>query len=152
MPSCCWTRPARHSGPGRWPRRTCAVNATRRASGSRTPGDRIVCGFALWGKRPALFSLPDLTLKPAPDEAQRSGLARSDEGPREGLSVTDWEDGYDPKLAGKPLALEEFERARGLALDPERRRFVRGTEWSLRAYDAAVRSGRPSRSRASFGR
>jgi len=104
-------------------------------------GDRIAFGFALWGKRPALFSLPDLTLKPAPDEAQRSGLALSDQGPREGLSVTDWENRDDhPKLAGKPLALKAFEESSSLALDPERQRFVLGTDQSLRAYDATGRA------------
>jgi len=103
-------------------------------------GDRIAFGFAQWGERPALFSLPDLTLKPAPINAAMSGLALPDEGPREGLPVTDWFNSEHPKLDGKPLALIEFERARSLALDPERQRFVLGTEWSLRAYDA---TGRP---------
>src|SRR5205085_11683433 len=33
------------------------------------------------------------------------------------------------------LQLDTYERSRSLAIDPDKRRFVLGTEWYLRAYD-----------------
>ena len=41
-----------------------------------------------------------------------------------------------PTLDGAPLPLEPYEISRSLAIHPKGDRFVLGTEWSLRAYDA----------------
>jgi uncharacterized caspase-like protein/WD40 repeat protein len=49
------------------------------------------------------------------------------------LPVTDWVNSRSPKLGGTLLALEGTSRS--LAIAPDRRRFVLGTEGALRAYD-----------------
>jgi uncharacterized caspase-like protein len=56
---------------------------------------------------------------------------------QDGLDMPDWEDNYTPLLDGAPLPLERFELSRSLAIHPDGARFVLGTEWSLRAFDAA---------------
>jgi len=54
----------------------------------------------------------------------------------EGLPVTDWKNTYAPKFDGKPIAFEQYETSRSLAVRPDRKGFVLGTEYLLRAYDA----------------
>jgi len=87
-----------------------------------------------WGKSPAVF-----------DSQARAFLAVTSAGlsaPRlsaPGLEVSDWKNTTAPKLNGQPLQLEPFERSRSLALFPDDRGFVLGTEWLLRAFD---RTGR----------
>ena len=41
-----------------------------------------------------------------------------------------------PTLDGQPIALEPYESSRSLAVHPDGSRFVLGTEWYLRAYNA----------------
>ncbi len=41
-----------------------------------------------------------------------------------------------PTLGGRPLALEQYEISRSLAIHPAGDRFVLGADWSLRAFDA----------------
>jgi WD40 repeat protein len=72
----------------------------------------------------------------AAGEPSRSGLtAWSDTAP--GLRVTDWHNRTDPKLNGRPLALETYERARSVAAAPGRA--LLGASWSLRLFDAEAR-------------
>jgi WD40 repeat protein len=54
-----------------------------------------------------------------------------------GLAVEDWINNRRPTLAGTPLPLKPYETARSLAIHPDGQRFVLGTEWYLRAFDAA---------------
>ena len=46
-------------------------------------------------------------------------------------------DRYEPKLNGRPLALEKYERSRSLAIAPDEKRFLLGTELYLRLFDAS---------------
>ena len=55
---------------------------------------------------------------------------------QEGLSIEGWDSTYRPTLNGTPLPLDAYEISRSLALHPDGDRFVLGTEWSLRAFDA----------------
>jgi len=59
-------------------------------------GDVLVFGYEQWGKRRALFFLPERTLTLNPDGYR--GLTRPEEGPRAGLAVTDGVNSYTPKL------------------------------------------------------
>lgn len=56
------------------------------------------------------------------------------------LPVTDWANGFEPKLDGQTIQLEDNERARSLAIDISARDFFIGTSWYLRAYSADGRS------------
>lgn len=51
------------------------------------------------------------------------------------LPITDWINSYSPNLAGLPIKLDEYERARSLAISFDSERFVIGGDWTLRAFD-----------------
>ena len=53
-----------------------------------------------------------------------------------GLALDGWDNTSQPTLNGHALPLEQYERSFSLALHPDTHRFVLGTEWSLRAYEA----------------
>ena len=55
---------------------------------------------------------------------------------QDGLSIEDWDNSYRPKVNGKPIGLEQFDISRSLAVHPDGQRFVLGTNWVLRAFDA----------------
>jgi WD40 repeat protein len=98
-------------------------------------GDEIAFGYESWGKRPARFSLDERTLTADPQDF--IGLTLPDEKERVGLRVTNWEDRYKPQLNDNSLPLDEFERSRSLAISPDGKRFVLGTEWSLYAFSSS---------------
>jgi len=50
------------------------------------------------------------------------------------LRLTGWLNEYNPKLAGKPLALDSYETSHAVAIAPGAERFVLGTDWALRAF------------------
>ena len=103
-------------------KRTLAVSAD---------GMLVDFGYESGGKAPARFDLRQLKLLPA---RPADGLTAP---PRQaGLALDGWDDTYQPTLNGAALPLEQYERSRSLALHPDTRRFVLGTEWSLRAYEA----------------
>jgi hypothetical protein len=56
-----------------------------------------------------------------------------------GIDVEDWKNSALPKLNGKLLPLRPQEPARSLAVAPDGSRFVLGTEWYLRSFDASGR-------------
>ncbi|MDP2810429.1 MAG: caspase family protein [Rhodocyclaceae bacterium] len=57
-----------------------------------------------------------------------------------GLGLDGWKNGSKPVVGGQALALAPNEIARSVALAPDDKSFVLGTEWFLRAFDTA---GRP---------
>ena len=73
------------------------------------------------------------------DDAARRGLGISPlKAPRvkaDGLKLGGWENGENPKLGGKPLALAPHETSRALAIAPDAQSFLLGTSWYLRRYD-----------------
>jgi DNA-binding beta-propeller fold protein YncE len=98
-------------------------------------GRQVRFGLAGGDGKPALFDLVRGTLT---EGANAAGLAP----PRiTGISVSDWLNNFAPKLAGKPLKLDQYERSRSLAIAPDAKRFVLGTNWSLRAYDPEMMAG-----------
>lgn len=54
---------------------------------------------------------------------------------RSGLDISNWRHKYSPTLNGETLALEDYERSRSLAIAPDSRHFLLGTEWFLRLFD-----------------
>jgi WD40 repeat protein len=52
-----------------------------------------------------------------------------------GLAFSDWRGETEPKLNGDRLVLDRHEPARSLAIAPDGRRFVVGSEWNLRVFD-----------------
>ncbi|MCX7965895.1 MAG: caspase family protein, partial [Syntrophorhabdaceae bacterium] len=73
-----------------------------------------------------------LTLTPSPEEEKDLSPPLT-----EGRYIkdTDWEHNYHPKLNGKDIELDKYERSRALAILPDESGFLLGTDWSLRLYD-----------------
>jgi len=53
-----------------------------------------------------------------------------------GLNVAHWKNDVDPTLDNKRIQLEPHERSYSLAVRPDHKGFLLGTEWFLRSYDA----------------
>jgi WD40 repeat protein len=99
-------------------------------------GNTVAFDYKGWGEQPASFSVSDRHLKLAPADEQPLDPAITDS---PGLKVEDWKETYTPKLKGrkkdKPLALDEYETSRSLAIAPDGKLFLLGTEWSLRCFE-----------------
>jgi putative peptidoglycan binding protein/WD40 domain-containing protein len=79
---------------------------------------------------PVVFDLARATLASAPD-----AVADFHAPIVTGLPVQNWKNNYQPTFAGKPIAFEQYETSRSLAIRPDHAGFVLGTEYLLRAYD-----------------
>lgn len=99
-------------------------------------GRAVQFGFEQWGKRPARFSLDERRIDTATggDTSLRPPRTEAAE-----IRVTDWKQTTEPKLNGKPLALAPYEISRSVAIDRGGKRFLLGTEWYLRYFDAEGR-------------
>jgi WD40 repeat protein len=106
-------------------------------------GTSIGFGFQVFGKIPARFDLATRTLTAAPPTAAVLAVPR-----QTGLPVENWRNQFNPTLGGKALRLQPYERSRSLAVHPNGDRFVLGSEWYLRAFDA---HGTPLWTRAAPG-
>ena len=94
-------------------------------------GTRIGFGFAPFGKQPARFDLTARALPLDPPAERDMAAPRQD-----GLPIEHWRDEHHPTLGGRALSLDPYEISRSLAVHPAGDRFVLGTEWYLRAFDA----------------
>lgn len=72
---------------------------------------------------------PNLTLNPSPD-------ANLIQPGTTGLNIIDWMDTYAPKLNDHALSLTQNEVSRSLAIAPDHSKFLLGTIWYLRLFDA----------------
>jgi Caspase domain/WD domain, G-beta repeat len=80
---------------------------------------------------PVLFDLGEATVASAPKPVP--GLHPP---LIEGLPVTDWQNNYQPKLAGKVIPIERYEQSRSLAIRADRKGFVISSDFWVRAFDA----------------
>ena len=94
-------------------------------------GTIVDFGFEENGKSPLRYDLRALTLSSNRPDDNVTQPPKQD-----GLSIEDWENFLYPKLNGKPIALEDNDISRSLAIHPDGHRFVLGTAYSLRAFDA----------------
>ncbi len=96
-----------------------------------TDGQKIDFGYELWGKAPARLDVAKLALTSGLSDGGATATPDQDS-----LPIDGWENTSHPTLNGKPLRFARYEISRSLAIHPDGKRFVLGTEWSLRAYDA----------------
>jgi WD40 repeat protein len=92
-------------------------------------GSKVLFGLEVGGNRPVLFNLAAGRL--TEDAKPGGGLFVPD---TKSLKLADWKDNEKPKLSGKPLELQQYELSRSVAIAPDHRSFVLGTDWWLRAY------------------
>jgi len=85
-------------------------------------------------EEPVVFDLARATLTSAPDPVPdfRAPIVT-------GLPVENWKNNYQPTFGGKPIAFEQYETSRSLAIRPDHYGFVLGTEYLLRAFDESGR-------------
>ena len=93
-------------------------------------GSIVKFGYEFLSRSPAIFDAENRELRLG--EADAKLLPPIPE--MEGIKVTDWKNSYSLKLNGKPLVLEPYEMSRSLAILPDGRGFLLGTEWYLRLY------------------
>jgi len=99
-------------------------------------GAVIRFGYEYGGKSPAIFSLTERRLTTGVTVPGGVALAA----PRTeatDLTLTDWEDTTSPKINGVPLKLIRHETSRSLAVAPDSRTFLLGTEWLVRRFNAS---------------
>ncbi len=99
-------------------------------------GSVVQFGYEYGGKLPARFSVSDRLLELDPSSSNvKSQILNPPITESEGLEITDWNDAYSPKLNGLPLKLEQYECSYSLAISPDGKSFLLGTEWYLRLFD-----------------
>jgi WD40 repeat protein len=91
-------------------------------------GDSIQFGYEPRNKKPAQFDLKNRELN-SPTKQNKLSKPRT-----EGLKITDWNGKTNPKLNDK-LLIEPNEMSRSLAIAPDNKKFVLGTDWYLRFFD-----------------
>ncbi len=94
-------------------------------------GRQVVFGLGYGGEEPACFDLDQRQLR----KGQCEGSLTSPRIEASGLKIENWINEYNPTLNGEPLALEDYERSRSLAIAPDGQHFLLGTNWSLRCFD-----------------
>ena len=94
-------------------------------------GTLIDFSFDLFGKSPLRFDLRARKLIGDPPADQHTSPPK-----QAGLAVDRWDFTRFPTLDGVPIELKRYEMSRSLAIAPDGSRFVLGTEWHLRAFDA----------------
>jgi hypothetical protein len=95
-------------------------------------GHRVHFGYLQLGDAPASFDLSTRLLTVDPPAGNELTLAK-----QEGLEIIQWKNTNQPRLNGKLLPLERNELSRSLAIHPSNDRFVIGSEWWLRAFNAS---------------
>jgi WD40 repeat protein len=120
-------------GAPRWEQRPQQADprAQERTLSVSADGGVVDFGFEVGGEAPARFDLAGLALSLDPPEDGRTVPPE-----QATLKVENWVNTTQPTLDGKPLPLMQYEISRSLTIHPDGRRFVLGTEWSLRAFDA----------------
>jgi WD40 repeat protein len=93
-------------------------------------GRRVRFGLKPLSADPWLFDFASSKLTPslaAPADLHAADI--------KGLAVADWENTYEPMSGGKALTLLPYERSRSLAIAPDGRSFVLGSEFRLRRFE-----------------
>jgi WD40 repeat protein len=93
-------------------------------------GTKLRFGLDYGAGIPVVFNLADREIADAPTAEPELAEAQTTT-----LNVTDWYDRYDPKLDGQPIVLQNAERARTVAITPDKSRFVLGTEFRMIGYE-----------------
>ena len=105
--------------------------------GLEISGDAETVRFGLvYGEgKPVLFDVAAGSFADSPNPIAGLAPARVD-----GMPVTDWIDNEAPKFRGVKIALNDYEKARALAIRPDGSGFALGANWDVRAFDATGKS------------
>jgi WD40 repeat protein len=95
---------------------------------------RVRIGLGDDADDPVLFNFDQLTLTGAPNPVP--GLMKP---VVEGLQISNWKNDFHPTLSGRPIAIEQYEMSRSIAIRPDRSGFIVGADFNLYAFDAEGR-------------
>jgi WD40 repeat protein len=98
-------------------------------------GGVVDFNYGLFDHRRARFDVARLDLMAWPG-APGSPPSDRRTAPARGPSLQSWLETMRRSLGGRPLPLPPFEFPSSLAAHPDGRRFILGSQWSLRAFDA----------------
>jgi WD40 repeat protein len=126
-----WLAQLRADGSARWMHGPPKADFRGQFDRLSVSSDGTRIDFEPYGKAPVRFDLATRALTLDPPTDARMSAPRPD-----GLSIKAWKNTTRPTLDGRPLQLSQYETSRSLAIHPVGDRFVLGTEWSLRAFDA----------------
>jgi len=95
-------------------------------------GRSVRFGLGVGEERPVRFDLDrrQVTAEAPADEALTPARTKA-----KGITPEGWEDTTEPRLNGKPLALNKYEIAHSVAIAPGGKRFLLGADWWLRLFD-----------------
>ena len=96
-------------------------------------GLTVQFGYEVLGKSPATFSVSERSLDT--DLKTRNSGLKPPVIQASGMNITDWKYTTTPKLNGKALKLEQYERSSSLVIAPSGGSFILGADWSLRLFD-----------------
>lgn len=85
------------------------------------------------GDKPAEFDLLRRQLRTGHSSAAKTDPAQSS---ATGWQVGNWRNQLNPSINGKALALQQYEKARSLSLDPSRNAAYLGTSWHIHRFNA----------------
>ncbi len=94
-------------------------------------GLQVRFGLGYGGDDPVVFDLAAGSLSESKDKPDAFSAARIT-----GIDIRDWQDNRRPLLRGQPIELVQYETARSLAIAPDAKAYVLGTDWNLRANEA----------------
>jgi hypothetical protein len=118
------------------PRTASMRGKVRTALETSGDGASVRFGLGYGEEKPVLFDIGAGSLADSPGAAAGLAPARVD-----GLPVTDWEDSFEPKFKGVKIGLNDHERARLLAVQPDRSGFASRDGVLASRFDAA---GKPT--------
>ncbi len=95
-------------------------------------GSRVRFGLGYGSDAPVIFDLKQREIIDAPSIDPTMFKAQIEE-----LDITDWYDQFTPKLNGQPIEMQNAERSRSLAITPDKKHFVLGSEYRLRGFTAS---------------
>ncbi|HXJ92195.1 MAG TPA: caspase family protein [Terriglobia bacterium] len=100
-------------------------------------GETVSFGFEAGGASPATFSLADRSLVTgaAAVSARTSQSLAPPLRTAPGIDVRGWANTVTPTLNGRLLPLKQFETSLSMAIAPDGKSFVLGTEWYLRRFE-----------------
>src|SRR5262249_55646576 len=95
-------------------------------------GTIVDFGYMGWGASRLRFDVRNLKLSTNPPADSSTFPPKHD-----GLLIDSWRNEFSPTIGDKLIELVDFEKATTLAIAPDKEKFVLGTTWFLRAFDAS---------------
>ncbi|MFZ0207449.1 MAG: WD40 repeat domain-containing protein, partial [Roseiarcus sp.] len=95
-------------------------------------GETVHFGLGVGDDKPVLFDVAAGSLANSPSAPASLAPARID-----GLPVTDWKNGHEPKFKDIKIGLDNHEMARSIAVRTDGSGFALGASWHVRAFDQA---------------